>query len=82
MKLGPVTKLDKKNSVTPKKVTMMSCRQIVTSLSFFRFMVNFQPSESRILNAWSIKLTFSLTITFYLGKPKNRTKKSLTQLPY
>ena len=58
---------------------MMSCRQIVTSLSFFRFMVNFQPSESRILNVWSVKLKFSLTITFYLAKPKNRTKKSLTQ---
>ena len=30
MKLGPVTKLDKRNKTVPKKLTMMSYRKIVT----------------------------------------------------
>ena len=37
MKLGPVTKLDKRNKTPIKKMTMTSCRKIMTSLSFFRF---------------------------------------------
>ena len=32
---------------------------------------------SRIPDAWSIKLTFSLTITFYLIKTESRAKKVL-----
>ena len=38
MKLEPVTKIDKKNKTTSKNLMMMSCWQIVTSLSFFQFM--------------------------------------------
>ena len=34
MKLGPQTKLDKKNQECQIKLTMTSCHQIVTSLSF------------------------------------------------
>ena len=78
MKLGPVTKLNKGNMATSKtKFTMTSCRQIVTPLSFFRFVANFEQSGSRIPDAGSVKLTFSLTVTFYLTKTENRTKKSL-----
>ena len=44
MKLGPVTKLDKRNTATPKK-SIMTYRQIVTSLSFFRFMANLEQSR-------------------------------------
>ena len=51
MKLGPVTKLDKKNKATSKKLTMMSCRQIVTSLSFSQFLANLEQSGSRIPDA-------------------------------
>ena len=36
MKLGPVTKTDKKNTARLKKLTMALCCKIVTSLSFFR----------------------------------------------
>ena len=43
-------------------------------IAFFLFMVNFQLSESQIPDASSIKLTFLLTITFYLIKIENRTK--------
>ena len=45
---------------------MTPCQQIVTLLYFFQFLANLQPSRSRIPDTWSIKLTFSLTVTFYL----------------
>ena len=80
MKLGPVTKLDKRHSATSKKkfsLTTTSCWQIVTSLPLFRFMANLQPLGNRISDGWSIKFTFSLIVTFLFIKPENRTKKSL-----
>ena len=45
MKLAPVTKLNKRNKTTSKNLTMTSFRQIVTSLSFFRFMA--KPDSRR-----------------------------------
>ena len=78
MKLGPATKLKKRNTATSK--TMTSCQQIVTPLSFFPTMANLQPSRSKIPDLWCLKLTFSLTKTFYFTKTENRAKKSLTQL--
>ena len=72
--LEPVSKLDKRNTTTSKKLAMTSCRQIVTSLSFFQFMTNLEQSGSRILDAWSVKLTFSLMVTFYITKTENRTE--------
>ena len=45
MKLEPVTKLDKEKLVKPKKhLTMKSCRETVTLLSFFWFVANLQTS--------------------------------------
>ena len=82
MKLGPVTKIGKRNTETLKKMAMTSCRQILTSLPFFRVEANLKKSGNRIPNAWSVKLTFSLTTTFYLTKTEKRTKKSLTQHSY
>ena len=82
MKLRPVTKLDKKNPGTSKKLTIMSCRQIETPLFLFRFMANLQPSGGRNPDVWSIKFKFSLTVTFYLTELENRTKIFLTQLLY
>ena len=83
MKLRPITKLDKKNKTTPKKnLTIRLCRENVMSLSFFEFMANLEQLASRILEAQSLKLTFSLIVTFYLTKTENRTKKSLTQLSH
>ena len=35
MKLGPVTKFDKKNTAISKKSAMTSCQQILMSLLFF-----------------------------------------------
>ena len=49
MKLGPVTKRDNRNKeISKKKLTIASCQQIVTSLSFFKFMANLEQSGSRI----------------------------------
>ena len=59
-------------------MTMTSRRQIVTPLSIFQFMTNLEQSGSRVPEAWSLKLTFSLTVTFWLTKTENRAKKSLT----
>ena len=59
MKLGPVTKLDKRKTKTSKKVTMTSFWQIVMSFSFFQFIANLKQYESsQIPDAWSLKLTF------------------------
>ena len=49
MELGPVTKLNKKTKRTSKRnLKIMPCWQIVTSLYFFRFIANLEPSGSRI----------------------------------
>ena len=82
MKLGPVTKLDKRNKTTSKNVTMKSWWQIVTSLSFFGFLANLEQSGSWIPDAESVKLTFSLTVTFYVTKTENRTKKYQIQISH
>ena len=42
MKLGRITKRDKRNKATSKNVMLTSFQQIVTSLSFFGFMANFE----------------------------------------
>ena len=74
MKLGLVTKRNKRTRQRQKNFAMTSCQQIVSSLSFLQFMANLEQSGSRIPDSWSIKLTFSLIIIFYLTKTENRTK--------
>ena len=78
-KHGPVTKRNRRNTATSKKidddVLSANCDVI-----YFPFMANLHPSKSRISDPWSIKLIFSLTITFYLSKTENRTEKFLTPL--
>ena len=64
-----------------QKILMMtSCQKIVTLLSFFQFMSSLEQSGSWIPDADSVKLIFSLIVTFYITKTENRTKKSLTKL--
>ena len=65
MKLGPVTIFNKRNKATSKNVTMTLCRKIATSLSFFQFMVNLEQFRSQIPDAQSVKLMFSLIVTFF-----------------
>ena len=82
MKLEPVNKLDKSSETTSKKLTMRSCRQIVTPFSFSQLMANLEQSGSCIPSAQSVKLIFSLILTFCLAKTENRTKKCQTQLSH
>ena len=63
MKLRSATKLDKKDTVTSNKLTMISCRQFVASLSFFRLIANLEQSGSRIPGAWSVILTSHIKLS-------------------
>ena len=81
MKPGPVTKLDKGNKTMSKKnLTMTSCWKIVTSFPISQFVANLKQFGSRIPDAYSVKLMFSLIVVFLSYKTEYRTKKSLTQL--
>ena len=71
MKLGTVTKLDKRNKTTSKKSTFTSCRKIVTPLSFFGFLANLEQSRARIPDIESAKVMFSVIVTFCLTKTEN-----------
>ena len=51
MKLGPVTKIDKKNKATSKYSMVTPCQQIVMSFSFFQFRDNLEHSRSRFRGA-------------------------------
>ena len=59
MKLGPVSRLDKKKKTLQKHFTMTPCQRIMTSLSFFKIMDNLEQSGSRNEDALPIKLKFS-----------------------
>ena len=76
MKLGPVTKLDKRNKTTSKKfdndIMSENCDVIVIFFFFGQFGAVTEPAE----------VTFSVIVTFCLTKTENRTKKSLTQLSH
>ena len=80
MKLRPVTKLEKRNKTTSKKIDLTSYRKIVTPLSFFGILPNLEQSGGRIPDTESAEVMFSVIVTFRLTKTENRTKKSLTQL--
>ena len=45
-------------------------------------MANLQPSDSRSPDAWSIKLTFSITINFYLRNVDISKIKEVLVLKY
>ena len=81
MKLGPITKLYKRNMEASKKFEDDIMSKNCDVLSFFWFMGNLEQPGSRISDARSVKLTFSLKATFYLTKTENKTKTSLPQLP-
>ena len=82
MKLGPVTKLDKRNKTTSKKLMLTSCWKIMTSLSFLGFLATLEQSGDRISDTESAKGIFSVIGTFCLTKTENRTKKFLLQLSH
>ena len=65
-----------------KNLTMTSYQQTVTSLLSFWFLANLKQSGSRSPAVQSVKLTFSLTVTFCFTVTENGTEESLTQLSY
>ena len=60
MKFGAVFKLDKRNTTMLKKID----GDFISTNCDFQFMDNLESSENRILDAWSIKLTFLLVVPF------------------
>ena len=82
MKLGPVTKPDKRNKTTSKKIDDDVCRKIETSLSFFGSLANLEQSRDPVPDTEPSKVVFSVIITFCLTKTGNRTKKSVAQLSH
>ena len=83
MKLGPVTKPDKrKKKQRQKNLAKTSCWKIVTSLSFLEFLTKLKQSGGRILDTESATVMFSIIVTFCLTKTENRTKKPLTQFSH
>ena len=77
MKLGLVTKLDKRKETKSKKFENDFMSEIVTPLPFFQFTTNLEQCGSRIPGAYPVKLKFLLIVSFYLSKTENRIKKSL-----
>ena len=78
MKLGPVTKLDKKNTTTSKILhgNIMAANHVKFDL---------EETGGQVPDAWTVILTFSLIATFstfYLKNTENRTNKSITQISY
>ena len=75
MKVGPVNKIHKRNTATSRTINddVMSTNFYVVVI--FQFKVNLEQSESRIQDVWSLIFLFSLTVTFYLTKTDNRTKR-------
>ena len=73
MKLGPVTKLDKRNKTTSKKID-------IDVIVIFRIFGQFGAVRRPDSGTESAKVMLLVIGTFCLTKTENRTKKSLTQL--
>ena len=80
MKLGPATKINKRNKTVSKRIDFIlgNCDIIV----IFPIYSQFGAIQERILELQSIKLMFSLTVSFYLTKIGNETKKPLTEFSH
>ena len=66
MNLRPVTKLDKRKKATSKK--KINDDDMSPDCDVIVLMANLDHSRSRILDAWSLKLTFSLIVTLEKNK--------------
>ena len=77
MKLGSATKLDTKNKTKSNKMydKIMSANYDV--IVIFLVFGQFGATGSQIPEAWFVKFTFSLIVTFYFRKTENRPKKYL-----
>ena len=71
--MKPVTWQEKQNSVK-KNWQWRHIGELWRCCHFFQFMANLELSGSRIQDAESIKLTFSLKVAFHLQKRKTELK--------
>ena len=82
MKLGPVTKLDKRNKTTSKTldndVMSENCDVIFIFSIYNQSGAIWKSDSGRIV----CKIYIFLIVTFYLTKTENKTKRSLTQPSY
>ena len=76
MTRGPVNKLDKRNTATSKKFADDFMSANCDTIAIFSVYGQFGPIRKPDTGCMVYILTFSLIITFYLIKTKNRTKKT------
>ena len=57
-----------------ENIMIKSYQQTMLS-PFFQFMADLQQSRMRIVDAWSMILTFEVTVPFYLTKSEDRAKR-------
>lgn len=79
MKHGPFSKLEERNTIAQKRLTIMSYQEFLNLSSFFWYTTDLKHSERQIPNIWSTILSFSLKITFHITKFGNKIKKSSTE---
>ena len=81
-KLGPVTKINKKNMTTSKKndydLMSTNCDVIV----IFPIYGQYGAIRKRDSGRMAVKTYIFIKVTFYLTNIENRSKKSLTKLSY
>ena len=66
MKLGPVTKSEKRNNTTSKKIDDDACGKIVTSSPFFQFTANLEQSGSlKLINLHKTYIFISSNLLSY-----------------
>ena len=79
MNLGPVTKLEKGNKITPKKFDNDVMSEYCDVIDFFPIYGHFGTICKLDSRRIVVKLIFSLIVAFYVTETENRTKNSLTQ---
>ena len=78
MKLGPITKCDKRNKTMSKNFDNDAITQNCDVIVIFRILSQF--AAVRRPDTEPAKFMFSVIVTFCLTKTVNRNKKSVTQL--
>ena len=82
MKLGPVTKQDKRNTSTSKRTDNAVISENFDVIVFFpiygQFTAVWKPDSGRMV----YKTIFSSIVTFYFRDTQNITKKSVVQFLY
>ena len=74
MKLGPVTKFDKRNKTTSKKIVDDVMSENCDVKVIFQIFGQFEQSGGWISDTESAEVTFSVTVTFCLTKTETELK--------